>query len=175
MKYYTSDLHLGHANIIEYENRPFKTVEEMDQALINNWNNKVKKGDVVYILGDFAFYKEGKKVNKILRKLNGQKHLIKGNHDYFLKDKEFDETLFVSVSDYKEVKDTGERVVLFHYPIAVWNGQHHDVIHLYGHIHGNQNTEHPLDIALEKAYNVGVDVNSFEPASLDELLEVQNG
>ena len=55
MVFVTSDLHFGHKNIIKYENRPFKDVEEMDQKLIENWNNKVGKDDTVYILGDFSW------------------------------------------------------------------------------------------------------------------------
>ena len=58
MKYYTSDLHFGHKNIIKYEDRPFSSIEEMDEALIDKWNKKVKKNDEVYILGDFALEME---------------------------------------------------------------------------------------------------------------------
>ena len=78
MKYYTSDLHFGHNNIIKYENRPFNSVDEMDEYLIYKWNNKVKKGDEVYIIGDFGFCK-GERANELLDRLNGRKYLIKGN------------------------------------------------------------------------------------------------
>jgi calcineurin-like phosphoesterase family protein len=68
MIFVTADLHLNHCNIIKYCNRPFKTVEEMNKTLINNWNSKVTKEDVVFHLGDFCFgpYKEFE------RKLNGK-------------------------------------------------------------------------------------------------------
>lgn len=99
MKFYTSDLHLGHNNVIEFENRPFKDLDEMDKSIIQKWNNKVSKGDSVYILGDLSFYK-GEKTNEILRQLNGNKYLITGNHDsVFLKDKSFDTSLFVWVKN----------------------------------------------------------------------------
>jgi len=170
MKYYTSDLHLSHKNIIKYENRPFQNVDEMDDYMICKWNNKVGKGDEVYILGDFAFC-SGRKANELLRKLNGQKFLIKGNHDSFLKDKDFDRSLFAWIRDYTLLKDEGRKVALFHYPIAVWDCKHHDSYHCYGHIHSDKESHHPLCVDLGKnAFNVGVDVRDFEPKTLDELI-----
>lgn len=80
MKYFTSDLHFGHKNIIKYEDRPFSSVEEMDEFLIYKWNSKVGKNDEVYILGDFGFV-SGTRANELLDRLNGKKFLIKGNHD----------------------------------------------------------------------------------------------
>ena len=96
-EYVTSDLHFGHTNIIEYENRPFKDVEQMNNYLIEIWNEKVKVDDIVYILGDFSWY-NGIKTNEILEKLNGQKILIRGNHDSnFLKDNKFNKELFKEI------------------------------------------------------------------------------
>lgn len=80
MIFFTSDLHLSHANVIKYDNRPFKTVEEMDTTLINNWNSVVKDGDLVYVLGDFGFAPLGR-IKELLDALNGTKYLILGNHD----------------------------------------------------------------------------------------------
>ena len=82
MIYYTSDLHLCHENIIRLCNRPYKTIEEMNEDLINRWNKKVKPNDVVYVLGDFFFKQQDSKyVSSVLKRLNGEKILIKGNHD----------------------------------------------------------------------------------------------
>ena len=172
MKYYTSDLHFGHQKIIEYENRPFVSVEEMDEHLIQKWNAKVKKGDEVYIVGDFGFVK-GKRANDILRRLNGRKYLIKGNHDnYFLNDKEFDKSNFVWVKDYASIKDGDTAICMFHYPIAVWDRQHHGALHFYGHVHSNKDGHHPLLFELgDNAFNVGCDVYNYEPMSLDELIK----
>lgn len=80
MNYFTSDLHLGHRNIIRLCNRPFATIEEMDETLIRNWNAKVTNGDTVYILGDLLFRNE-KPAEEYLKQLKGKKHLIIGNHD----------------------------------------------------------------------------------------------
>ena len=171
MKFYTSDLHFGHKNIIEYENRPFESVEEMDKALIENWNRKVNHGDSVYILGDFGFVK-GKRANEILDALNGDKYLIVGNHDnYFLNDKEFDRNKFVWIKDYAKVKDEGVPIYMFHYPIAVWNRKDYEALHFYGHVHSNRGS-HALMFDLgPNAFNVGCDVNDYEPQTLSELRE----
>lgn len=80
MNYFTSDLHLGHRNIIRLCNRPFATIEEMDETLIRNWNAKVTNGDTVYILGDLLFRNE-KPAEEYLKQLKGKKHPIIGNHD----------------------------------------------------------------------------------------------
>ena len=180
MKYYTSDLHFDHENMLKFEpeSRPFNNVDEMNEALIQYWNAKVKPGDEVYILGDFCMSKSGRRVNNLLRRLNGQKFLIKGNHDYFLDDPEFDKSLFIWIKDLKTIKDTfnGEKVniVLCHYPIAVWDRKHHGAYHFFGHIHSNKSdgTHHPLEFNLgDHAFNVGVDVRDLEPKTLEELIK----
>lgn len=168
MKFYTSDTHFYHTNIIKYESRPFANSEEMNDYLIYKWNEKVKKGDEVYILGDFAFC-TGKQANELLQKLNGQKYLVQGNHDSFLKDKEFDRKQFVWIKDYAKINDDGKKIIMFHYPIQVWDCRHHDSIHLYGHIHSNLGN-HSMEYDIPNSYNVGVDVNGFEPKTLKELI-----
>lgn len=170
MKFFTSDLHFGHKNIIKYEDRPFSSTEEMDEYLIYKWNSKVNKNDEVYILGDFGFV-SGARANELLDRLNGRKFLIRGNHDHsFLKDKKFDKTKFEWIKDYACINDNGKVVCMFHYPIAVWDRQHHGSIHLYGHIHSNKDNHHPLVVHLDNAYNVGCDVHNFEPVTLEELI-----
>ena len=171
MKYYTSDLHFGHKNIIKYEDRPFNSTEEMDEYLIYKWNNKVNKNDEVYILGDFGFV-SGTRANELLDRLNGRKFLIRGNHDHsFLKDKSFDQTKFEWIKDYASIRDGDKVICMFHYPIAVWDRQHHGSIHLYGHVHSNKDNHHPLLLELgDNAINVGCDVHNFEPVSLGEIL-----
>ena len=75
MNYYISDLHFDHKNVIKFDNRPFSDVEEMNQALINNWNSVVQNNDTVYILGDFCWGKADRWM-EILKQLKGQKVLI---------------------------------------------------------------------------------------------------
>lgn len=81
MNFYIADMHFGHKNVIRYDNRPFDSIEEMDKAMITLWNETVGDNDVVYILGDFSWYKE-EKTAFILGCLKGHKVLIKGNHDH---------------------------------------------------------------------------------------------
>ena len=162
--YFTADNHYCHKNIIKYESRPFNSVEEMNETLIDNWNRKVKSKDEIYILGDFIF-SNGLIANQLIKRLNGKKYLIKGNHDSFLKYKEFDTSLLEWVKDYCVIKQNKLPIILFHYPIARFDRQHYGAIHLYGHVHSR-----PNDLNITNAYNVGVDVNGYEPISLEEVL-----
>ena len=79
MIYFTADTHFGHENVIRFCSRPFSCAAEMDEALIENWNSRVKGNDTVYVLGDMFF----RSVNfeEILKRLKGKKRLIVGNHD----------------------------------------------------------------------------------------------
>lgn len=184
--FYISDLHFGHFNIMRFDNRPFRSVEEMDGTLIKNWNSVVDKDDTVYILGDFCWLTEGRWI-EILEQLNGNKVLIRGNHDL----KYMSATLrrmFADVKDYKEVRDNGRRVLLSHYPMPFYRGAYNpDIVHLYGHIHTtieNNFMEHLRDYidrndnrdnAKHKGqfYNVGcmLPYMSYTPRTLDEILE----
>lgn len=82
--FFTADLHLGHDNCIIFDGRPFATVEEMDEELIRRWNAKVDKGDLVYVLGDMIWKTRNGEAHELIRRLNGQIILIKGNHDRFI-------------------------------------------------------------------------------------------
>ena len=73
MKYYTSDLHLSHKNIIEYENRPFSSIEEMDNTIIGIINYRLSPDDELYILGDFTLEKNVDKVNSLIRRIKCKK------------------------------------------------------------------------------------------------------
>lgn len=168
-KFFTSDLHFGHNNILKYENRPFKDINEMDNQLIRNWNAVVGKNDEVYILGDVSFHKDPHKTLNILRKLNGRKYLILGNHDkQIIKDSKLREQ-FEWVQDYSKITIDGIKVVMFHFPIQVWDERHHNAIHLYGHIHSNVG-KHIMEYDIPNSYNVGIDVNNYTPVSFEEIL-----
>lgn len=170
--FFTADLHLGHANIIKYCNRPFADTEEMNEALVRNWNQKVQAGDEVYILGDFAFLPPGK-ANWYISRLNGHKFLVPGNHDSKVRIKEYSsvetlEGLSVLPQLYErsfKVEDEKISVVMCHYAMRVWNKSHNGAIHLYGHSHGSL----PED-ANSLSCDVGVDCWDFSPVSLDEIL-----
>ena len=138
--WFTSDVHFFfHKNIIKYANRPFEDVKSMNEAIIRNWNNVVKNGDNIYSLGDFAFGKIGY-VKDILSRLNGNIHLINGNHDDVIIDNKrelLDSGMVASISDYKEIRVNGQFICLFHYGARVWNRSHRGSWMLYGHSHGS--------------------------------------
>ena len=122
MNYYISDCHFFHQNILRLTNRPYNTVEEMNEDIISRWNSRVTNDDDVYILGDMFFkFDDIQQVKDILNRLNGKKHLIKGNHDRFLKQIRWQD-YFESFDLYKEIADGDRCVILFHYPIEEWNG-----------------------------------------------------
>ena len=113
MNYYISDLHLGHANAIGFDGRPFADVTEMNETLIHRWNNTVNRADTVYVLGDFIWEKESL-WPAWLERLTGNKVLIRGNHD----PRQFSQAtkrFFQNIADYKEITDTGWHVILCHF------------------------------------------------------------
>lgn len=170
-RFYISDPHFFHENIIHLCDRPFKSVEEMNETIVTNWNSVVEKGDLVYILGDFAMrWQDPKQVYDILERLNGQKFLVRGNHDRLHKDAKF-RSYFEFIKDYETVNDDGRMVVLFHYPIEDWNGRFRGSYHLFGHIHQNEKNAHPMP----RRYNVSVDVNNYTPQTLNQLIEKHSG
>ena len=165
----TSDLHLGHNNIIKYCNRPFSNVEEMNNTIIDNWNKTVNKKDSVYILGDLGFTNVNL-LNETMNLLNGKKYLIRGNHDHFIKKKGFDMSNFEWIKDYflltTQINNEKVKFIMSHFPFYTWDSKHYGSIHLYGHVH-NSNLE--LNTILGNAFNVGVDVNGFKPVELDYI------
>lgn len=134
MNYYISDLHLGHANILKLDNRPFTSIEQHDHELIRRWNSVVTKDDTVYILGDLCWKKENEWA-RIISQLKGKKVLIRGNHDP-KKMSAKTKALFVDIKDYKEIKDNGRTVIMCHYPIPFYKRSNNtNVFMLYGHVH----------------------------------------
>ncbi len=170
--YFTSDHHFGHRNIIKYSERPFKDVDEMDQTMIDRWNEKVKPGDKVYHLGDIALCSPAR-FNEIMDQLNGDVYLIKGNHE---KTAMACRERFVWVRDFHELilddPDTHkgtQLVALFHYSMKVWNASHWGTYHLYGHSHGAL-----PDDPKSRSFDIGVDCHDFYPLSYAEVKEIMN-
>lgn len=174
MIYFTSDTHFCHSNILNLCDRPFNSISHMNDTLIHNWNAYVSDNDEIYILGDFLYRGTGRDANQILRRLKGKKYLIRGNHDKFLDDPEFDASAFEWVKDYFELDYKKRKIVMFHYPIFEWAGFFRDSIHLYGHVHNSQkdpSQRKRLDVLGKSAMNVGVDVNDFFPISIETILK----
>lgn len=158
--FFTSDTHFYHYNSIKHNNRPYSGVEEMNQALIDNWNNKVKPEDIVYHLGDFC-WKGLSHAKEILSQLKGKVTLITGNHDK----ESIGGAGFHEVTPYKVIKPGNTYLVLFHFPIQYWDRRHYGSIHLHGHSHGTADNSNMLRM------DVGVDCNNYSPVSLEEVMD----
>lgn len=172
MNYYFADSHFGHANIIRMNKRPFENIEKMNAIMIDNWNNQVKNdNDDVYIVGDL-FYKSGDPV-PVLKQLKGKKHLIVGNHDGSILKNPVAKRFFVEIKDMLTIWEEKQMIVLCHYPMIEWNGYFRDSIHLYGHIHNNtQNDTYTIMKNRKNAYNVGADILSYAPRTLEEVIQM---
>lgn len=162
MIYFTSDTHFGHTNIIKYCDRPFSSVGEMDQVLIDNINAVVKESDVLWHLGDWAFRNHRKYRDRIVCR---NIHLILGNHDRLNLD---DHNGFASVQEFKELKFDGKHIVLCHYALRVWNKCHRGSWHLYGHSHST------LPDLGNKSFDCGVDCWDYKPLSIEQVEREMN-
>lgn len=177
---FTSDTHFGHKKIIKYQpdtRGHFESIDEMDETLIKNWNKRVSPNDLIYHLGDFAFTNQAR-IRDILHSLNGDIHLITGNHDKafngegFRKNLSDNRLIHTFCGPYLEVKINKTDFTLNHYSQRVWNKSHYGAIHLFGHSHGS------LD-GIGKSVDVGVDSTEMKdftgetlcPWSLDEIME----
>lgn len=162
--FFTADLHFGHNSILKLCNRPFQTIEEMDNKLIENWNSVIPAVGTVFIMGDMFHNEDNLPYYlQIMRKLNGQKYLIAGNHDYFSK-KQYLDMGFIQVENYAEAWFGKHFIVMFHYPIAEWKRYFKGSWHLFGHAHGNFKVQENL-----KMLDVGVDSHNYLPWSWQEI------
>lgn len=170
MIYFTSDLHLGHENVIRFADRPFQNVSDMNRSLIANYNALVRDDDTVYILGDLTYKVNVEEADRLISKLNGRKILIKGNHD-----RKYDESLFEKILIYDELSEYGGHFVLMHYPMLEWKRSHHGSIQLHGHIH-SRGMEYNLECKKNgvRRYDVGVDANGYYPVALTTILDFMN-
>ena len=139
MNYYISDLHLSHANVIKFDSRPYDTIGEMETDFISRWNNQVSNGDHVYLLGDFIWKAGSDEWLRIIRKLNGNIHLILGNHDPRQYSTGVQKAL-AEITSYKELNEKVDgkdyRLVLSHYAILSYYGScYSQTFHLHGHTH----------------------------------------
>jgi calcineurin-like phosphoesterase family protein len=150
--FFSGCTHFHHENIIKLANRPFSSVEEMDETLIDNWNKTVGKKDLVYHLGDFAF-RNNTNDRDIFKRLNGTIVLMQGNHDPLLWGHK-----------YYEFKQHKRLFVLCHYPFEEWNGYFKGAIHIHCHTHK------PALISAERRFNVTVEATDYKPISLEEIM-----
>jgi calcineurin-like phosphoesterase family protein len=168
MYYFTSDLHLGHENIIKYCNRPFNNVEEMNKEIIYNWNKTVNDNDTVIVAGDFSFFSTSMKGNGTKTEykewsslLKGNKIFIKGNHDSNNNNKSKISSIVLKISK--------QDIFVTHRPNDIVLGYD---LYLVGHVHNTW--KHKI---INDGYrnnlliNVGVDVWDFKPIRIDNILQ----
>lgn len=165
-----SDLHFGHTNILGFQpdTRPFKTIEEMNESYIEEWNDSVAPDDTVFFLGDFAFL-NAKAATNIARRLKGIKVLIPGNHDKRLvMDADFcnawDDIRYYHEVDY--VGPEGKHLLcMFHHPILEWSRCHRGSLHFHGHMHGKK-----TGLEHKRIMDVGVDATGQVVMHIDDAI-----
>lgn len=188
MNYYISDVHFFHKNCIEFDSRPFSTIEQMHKTMVDRWNRKITEEDTVYILGDVCLGGTKEEQRQLVGRLRGNKILIRGNHDK-LEDDAYRQ-LFTEICDYKEVKDVacGKvcQLVLCHYPIYSWTRMQWGSILLYGHVHnGPEDTLYQANLrernrvlggVIYKKQPIAINVGcmkswmDYEPRTLEEIV-----
>lgn len=169
--FFTSDLHLNHSKIIEYVNRPFSDVQEMNETIIERWNSKIKKGDLVYHLGDLGFFKKYEDYEKIVQRLNGKIINIKGNHDNYKIIKPIPLKVEL-MPTYVEIIIDGINITCCHYALRTWFKKHYGSIALVAHAHATDIELNKDFVGLGKILDVGVDGNNFHPYEWKEILEI---
>jgi len=159
--WFTSDFHLGHKNIIRYCNRPFQTVAQMDDAVLDGLNKRVKVGDILYFLGDFCIGPSATALHFRQRIRCKKIFAVPGNHDKQTRKLAQE---FSWLGDLAEISTCGQRIVLCHYAMRVWNQSSRGAWHLYGHSHGKL-----PEITSSPSMDVGVDTHNFEPWHFEEI------
>ena len=177
--FFTSDTHFWHENILKFCNRPFSSIEEMNDTIINNWNSVVKENDIVFHLGDFCFCGSDK-FKELIEKLNGRIYLILGNHDWKTI-KQWHATKFEGVYQQMSIKIDGRKIYLNHFPFLCYAGTYYRledaVWQWFGHVHSSDKNKNGLDnqrlsMLFPTQYDVGVDNNNYTPVSFEEVKKI---
>lgn len=185
--FFTSDLHLSHARIVELSHRPFKNIDEHDKAIASNWAKTVKYDDIVWVLGDVSVEGSWKQALAIMKSLPGRKRLIMGNHDPvwtgksdFMKFMAAYLEVFETVLPWARASVEGVKVNLSHFPYV---GDHKEADRyeeyrlkaserplLHGHTHSTEKvSELWLGAVIVPQIQVGVDAHNFTPVSSHEI------
>ena len=145
-------------------NRPFIDINDMTASLIDKWNNKITDEDMVYILGDVCFKMTKSQIINILKQLKGHKILLRGNHDKYVGQRDFDEC-FEGIYDYLQISEGTQQIILSHYPIVDYAGMFYGAKMIYGHVHNKY-------LPKKNMYCASVECTNYEPVTLQELEEI---
>ena len=157
MYWFTSDEHYGHAKVIGFNNRPFESIEQMDEGLIRNFNSAVQPHDITIHAGDFCWLNKKQDVyDKYIRRLQGNHILLVGSHDHWQPN---------SAKYMWRKRIGGNLIVVCHYAMRTWECSHYNSWQLFGHSHGR--------LVLEsKQYDIGVDNNNYFPVSFEQICDI---
>jgi calcineurin-like phosphoesterase family protein len=165
--YFTSDQHFSHFNIIKYCNRPFSTIEEMNDTIIDNYNQLITPNDTCYMMGDFAMKGSYSYLCSLMWRLNGKKHYILGNHDNQAHFQQMvNDKVIESCNQVLGVSINKQYIWMSHYPHLTWNKSHHGSWCTHGHNHSSIKPQ-----ASPFRVDVGVDAWDYKPVSFDQLVE----
>lgn len=188
--FFTSDTHHDHKNILRFcparaarwpatrlppafnektgQMEEQFDVEVMNEGMIERWNDVVKPGDTVYHLGDCSFGRPDRAA-AWLRRLHGNIHFVSGNHDKVVHENESVRSMFASIRDYREIRGPDKlKIVLFHFPLVVWNRSHHGAWHLHGHCHNSLPPDgRRVDVGIDSTYITGQ--AEHRPFHIDEI------
>ena len=166
--YFSTDWHLAHKNILRFDNRPFRSIEEHDEKIIKNTMKLLKPGDNFYYLGDFVF-KNKRYTESILQTLvssGANLYFIKGNHD-----KDDTVALYIKYGIYlgeqKKIRVGEQEIILNHFKMLIWDKSHHGSWHLYGHSHGD--AEHYV---VGKSMDVAINIHNYHPIEFVEIKKI---
>ncbi len=180
MDMFIADTHFGHENILKECRPQFSSIEEMNSVIIDNINQRMKRSDTLYIVGDFSFRSKASPI-EYLERIKPKKILIVGNHDRdWLKKLSEDEKAryFLGVYDQHTVKKQGIELHLNHYPRLAWNRSHFfaQSFSIVGHIHNMRESTVAARLFPEVRcqFNAGVEVNGFRPVTFEELVANNN-
>ena len=169
--YITSDLHFCHDRAFVYEPRGFPNIDEMNQAIVDNWNSIVQPDDIVYVLGDIML-NDNEQGLKLLKSLKGEIHIVLGNHDTATREALYKDCQNVAeVALAAKLKYRGYHFFMTHYPCLTGNLEKESLkqctCNLYGHTH--QTTNFYQDIPF--MYNVAMDAHNCTPVHIDQIIE----
>lgn len=163
---FTADPHIGHDNIIKHCNRPFASVEEMDETIVERWNSVVGKRDTVRVIGDLAFHCKFDYALSVVKRLNGHIYLTPGNHEQLGLKLAF-HAAFTVAPLYEVIEIEGQTIFLNHYAQRSWWHDLRGVWHLFGHTHGGLPP-------FGKSFDIGMDVWNFTPVSFEQVKEAMD-